>query len=234
MPARLPTLTRDEAQRTVAARGFDRPPTDPAPAGQVGIELEWLTVDARDPGRPASRDAVEAVAESLAPLPGGSVVTFEPGPRRERAVHNPRYDAMEAYFDQSNGAGRTMMRSTAALQVNVDLGDAANIERRWRAAHDLGPVLAASFANSPIGDDGPTGYRSTRLAVWAAIDRWRTSPAVNHADCRASWADYALAAPVMLVRTTPERHVPVLRPLSFDEWIDQGHDLGWPTLDDLE
>jgi glutamate--cysteine ligase len=279
VPTRLPSLTRDDAHRAVAARGFDRPPTVPLPAGQVGIELEWLTVDAHAPDRPAPPDAVEAVTATLGPLPGGSLLTFEPGgqvelsspplplscactvaardaailgdamaaagvalvalglepgPRRERAVHTPRYDAMEAYFDTANGAGRTMMRSTASLQVNIDLGDTANLERRWRAAHDLGPVLAASFANSPIGNDGPTGYLSTRLAVWDAIDRWRTAPAANGSGCRADWADYALAAPVMLVRASAEQHVPVLRHLTFDEWIDRGHELGWPTLDDLE
>jgi glutamate--cysteine ligase len=279
VPGRLRTLTRDEAQRAVGARGFDRPSTVPLPAGQVGIELEWLAVDARDPARPAPIAAVESVTRSLGSLPGGSILTFEPGgqvelsspplplacacsvtasdaavlgqalaaagvalvalglepgTRRERALHSPRYDAMEAYFDSANGAGRTMMRSTAALQINIDLGDAANIERRWRAAHDLGPVLAASFANSPIGGTGPTGYRSTRLAVWAAIDRARTAPAANGAGCRADWADYALAAPVMLVRASDDRHVPVLQHLSFDDWIDRGHDLGWPTLDDLE
>ena len=104
---------------------------------------------------------------------------LEPGPRRERALFNPRYDAMEAYFDIANAAGRTMMRSTAAFQVNLDLGDVGCVAERWQAAHDLGPVLAATFANSPIGDDGPTGYRSTRLAVWNEIDPFRTAPAAT-------------------------------------------------------
>ena len=279
MPARLPTLTRHDAHRAVAALGFDRPSTVSLPGRQVGVELEWLAVDARDPARPASLDAIDAVAASVGPLPGGSILTFEPGgqvelsspptplarvcevtagdaavlgdaladagvalvalglepgPRRERALRSPRYDAMEAYFDSTNAAGRTMMRSTAALQVNLDLGDGAHVESRWRAAHDLGPVLAATFANSPIGDDGPTGYRSTRLAVWGEIDPWRTAPATTHIDCRDAWADYALSAPVMLVRTSADCHVPVLTRLRFDDWIDRGHDLGWPTLDDLE
>jgi glutamate--cysteine ligase len=279
MPTRQPTLTRDDAHRAVASLGFDRPPTVPGPDRQVGIELEWLTVDAADPSRPAAADAVEAAVGALDGLPGGGRVTFEPGgqvelsspplplsdtcrhaagdaqvlgdalrragvslvalglepgPRRERTQHSPRYDAMEAYFDVANGAGRTMMRSTAALQVNLDLGDGADVERRWEAAHDLGPVLAAAFANSAIGDDGPTGFRSTRLAVWGDIDPYRTAPPAVRRDCRAAWAEYALAAPVMLVRTSPQQHVPVLTPLSFDEWIDQGHALGWPTLDDLE
>jgi glutamate--cysteine ligase len=279
VPTRFPTLTRDEAHRAVAARGFDRPRNAPPPGRHVGIELEWLTVDAEDLGRPAPRDLVESVVTHVGPLPGGSVLTFEPGgqvelsspplplaracdvaaldaeilgealaragialvalglepgPRRDRALRSPRYDAMEVYFDRANAAGRTMMRSTAALQVNLDLGDGSDVERRWQVAHDLGPVLAATFANSPIGDEGPTGCRSTRLAVWGEIDRWRTAPATDHADCRAAWANYALAAPVMLVRAAPDRHVPLLTRLSFDEWIARGHDLGWPTLEDLE
>jgi glutamate--cysteine ligase len=279
VPTRLPTLTRDEAHRAVAARGFDRPPTVPVPGRQVGIELEWLAVDARDPSRPASLDTIDAAVSSVGPLPGESLLTFEPGgqvelsspplplaracevtagdatvlgealaasgvalvalglepgPRRERALFSPRYDAMEAYFDIANAAGRTMMRSTAALQVNLDLGDAGCVTKRWQAAHELGPVLAATFANSPIGDDGPTGYRSTRLAVWNEIDPLRTAPAATSTDCRAAWADYALAAPVMLVRTSSDYHAPVLDRFSFSEWIDHGHDLGWPTLDDLE
>jgi len=278
VPTHLPALTRDDAHRAVAARGFDRPITTPRPERQVGIELEWLAVDATDLTRPAPLEAIEAATAAIGTLPCASLVTFEPGgqvelsspplplaqscdvaardaatlgaalatadvalvalglepgPRRERALRSPRYDAMEAYFDAANAAGRTMMRSTAALQVNLDLGDAAERERRWAAAHDVGPVLAAAFANSPIGDDGPTGYRSTRLAVWGAIDRWRTAPPRGR-DCRTAWAEYALAAPVMLVRTSTECHVPLLTRLSFDEWIARGHDLGWPTLDDLD
>ena len=38
----------------------------------------------------------------------------------------------------------------------------------------------------------------------------------------------------MLVRTSSDSHVPVLDRFSFGEWIDHGHDLGWPTLEDLE
>ena len=82
---------------------------------------------------------------------------------------------MEAFFDCSGSAGRAMMRSTAALQVNLDLGRGDEVQRRWRAAHEVGPVLAAAFANSPIGDTGPTGHRSTRLAIWSAIDGGRTA-----------------------------------------------------------
>ena len=67
-----------------------------------------------------------------------------------------------------------MMRSTAAIQVNLDLGHGDEVERRWRAAHELGPVLAAAFANSPFGGTGPTGWhQSTRLGH---LERDRRAP----------------------------------------------------------
>ena len=284
MPTATPVLTRTEARDAIAARGFDRPPTAPSPGRHVGIELEWLAVDAEDPARPAPPEAVHAAATAVGPLPEASRLTFEPGgqvelsspplpldhtceavardaevlgdaladagvalvslglepgPQRDRVLRSPRYDAMEAYFDSCGPAGRTMMRSTAALQVNLDLGSGREIEGRWRAAHDVGPVLAAAFANSPIAEAGPTGYRSTRLAVWSGVDRSRTTPVDDgngsrRAGFRDTWADYALAAPVMLVRTSDETYEPLVAPLTFGNWIGHGHELGWPTLDDLD
>ncbi|MCJ7671301.1 MAG: ergothioneine biosynthesis glutamate--cysteine ligase EgtA [Acidimicrobiia bacterium] len=284
MPTATPNLSRTEARDMIAARGFDRPPTAPSPGRQVGIELEWLTVDADDPARPAPPDTVHAAATAIGPFPESSRLTFEPGgqvelsspplalevsceavardaavlgdalagagvglvslglepgPQRDRVLRTPRYDAMETYFDSCGPSGRTMMRSTAALQVNLDLGSGPEIEERWHAAHDVGPVLAAAFANSPIGDAGPTGYRSTRLAVWSGVDRSRTTAVDDGNGARCSgfrdvWADYALAAPVMLVRTSEETYEPLVTPLTFGDWVGNGHELGWPTLDDLD
>ncbi|MGH9025061.1 MAG: glutamate-cysteine ligase family protein, partial [Acidimicrobiia bacterium] len=79
-----------------------------------------------------------------------------------RVVDSPRYAAMEAYFDAGGAAGRTMMRSTAAIQVNLDLAapGGGSPAARWQLAHALGPVLAAAFANSPFENGRPTGWRS--------------------------------------------------------------------------
>lgn len=161
---------------------------------------------------------------------------LEPGPLHERVVSSPRYDAMERYFDESGPAGRTMMRGTAAVQVNLAFGEDADVDRQWRVAHDLGPMLAAAFANSPFGDDGPTGWRSSRLAVWWEIDPGRTRPAAGEVGtpCRPAFADYAFAARVMSVRRSDTLEEAQLAPITFSEWMDHGHELGWPTADDLE
>jgi glutamate--cysteine ligase len=161
---------------------------------------------------------------------------------RPRVVDAPRYRAMERYFDAHWPAGRTMMRNTASIQVNLDIGRDDDIDARWRRAHDLGPVLAASFANSPLDAAGnPTGWRSTRLSVWQAIDPARTSAAYrDDCDARSAWARYALDAPVMMIRDRDGASPSAAGSTALDarltlaEWITGGHPLGWPTLDDLD
>jgi glutamate--cysteine ligase len=154
-----------------------------------------------------------------------------------RVLHLPRYSAMEEYFDTAWPAGRTMMRNTASIQVNVDIGAPDDIDARWRRAHDLGPVLTACFANSPFDASGrPSGFRSTRAAVWHAIDPRRTRSARRDdagAVARDDWAGYVLDAPVMMVRVDDEHSVAARAPQSFGCWIADGSAHGWPTLDDL-
>jgi len=237
-----------EARALIADCGF-RGPTQLPAAPTVGVELESFTEPAIRPG------------DLPAPaMPGGSRVTFEPGgqvelsappaatvgaacgsvaadlatldeafshvgvrllqqgtsPRqRPRLVDGPRYRAMEAYFDASWPSGRVMMCSTASVQVNLGLGSDPG---RWRAANLLGPVFAAA----------------SRLATWLALDPSRTAAVPSAvADPGQAWADYALAARVMLIRVAPDRFVPLLEPVTAREWVTRGHPLGWPTGDDL-
>lgn len=154
-----------------------------------------------------------------------------------RVLRLPRYSAMEEYFDTAWPAGRTMMRNTASIQVNVDIGAPDQVDARWHLAHDLGPVLTACFANSPFDTTGrPSGSRSTRAAVWRAIDPGRTASARRRApewNARDDWAHYVLEAPVMMVRVDDDRSDAVHTAQSFAQWMTQGQPLGWPTLDDL-
>jgi glutamate--cysteine ligase len=167
----------------------------------------------------------------------------------QRILDQPRYAAMEAFFDADGFAGRTMMCSTASVQVNVETGPPDGVAVRWRLAHALGPVLVAMFAHSPVPGGGGLGPRSARQQVWSVMDPSRTAPVhrVGSPHVLApdeEWLDYALAARVMMIRVTPERFVAVdgppgsdrsrAEPLTFAAWMEQGHELGWPTLDDFE
>jgi glutamate--cysteine ligase len=150
---------------------------------------------------------------------------------RRRLVDTARYRAMESYFTRLGPPGPAMMRATASLQVNLDLGPPGVAAARWRLAHAVGPTLVAAFANSP-GLSGPASYRSTRMAVWRSIDSTRTAP-VPGADPLTSWAEYALAANVMFVQTGVDDFFALDRAMSLRRWIEVGHDLGYPTSDDV-
>ncbi|EST30061.1 hypothetical protein N566_21690, partial [Streptomycetaceae bacterium MP113-05] len=159
-----------------------------------------------------------------------------------RFLDLPRYRAMEAYFDRSGSAGRAMMCSSASVQVCVDAGTEEpgplGHARRWLLAHLLGAVLVAAFANSPLHRGRCTGWRSTRQAVWAAIDGGRTlAPARAHGRApRTAWTAYALDAPVLCVRAAAEGEpwaVPTGCGYSFREWL-RGAGPRPPTRDDLD
>jgi glutamate--cysteine ligase len=201
------------------------------PGGQV--ELSSRPLPDFDAGVAIQRDA-QALTAALAREGIGLVALgLLPGAVRPRALHSPRYDAMEAHFDALGTAGRTMMRQTAAIQVNVDLGGDRERPDRWTTAHALGPLLAAAFANSPFVDRAPSGWCSSRLATWLAIERGRTAPVGAEGTAAAAWAEYSLRAPLMFIRASDDEFVPVHSALTFGDWITDGHELGWPTEDDL-
>ena len=163
-------------------------------------------------------------------------IGLDPRGARPRVLDSPRYRAMEEYFDTRWPLGRTMMRNTAAVQVNLDMGTTPDaVNTRWNRAHEIGPTLAAAFANSPFDALGrATGWRSARLAVWAAIDPSRTGAANRRgATAASSYTAYALDAPVMMISVSPAHSVGLRATIPFSRWIDDGHELGWPTLDDL-
>jgi len=207
------------------------------PGGQ--LELSTPPVASVDEACTGLEADLALVAEPLAEhgivLVGSGV---DPSPGLHRVSRSARYDAMDDYFgDESRGwgnAGRTMMCATAGLQVNLDFdARTPSPDTRWGLAHVLGPVLAGSFANSPLFAGGPSGWKSYRLANWWRLDPSRTRSAGGRGPAPEAWAAYVLDAQVMLIRDG-DGCVPVRTPLSFRQWVSSGHPLGFPTLDDLD
>jgi glutamate--cysteine ligase len=279
-------LTEDDAEAHVHGICFKT-----GPPARVGVELEWLVRDVRDPALhvPAER-LFSAVADLTAPavlphpavLPAGSLLTIEPGGQLElssapadslgecvtavrrdmaavraasekdglalhgygfdplrpprRVLNLPRYAAMEEFFDRDGPWGREMMCSTASVQVCVDAGrdtpGTDGYRRRWRLAHDIGPVLVAAFANSPLRQGRPSGWRSTRQQVWARLDPGRTLPPPDNADPRDAWASYSLDAQLMCVRRPDSPSWTAPPGLTFRGWL-RGEGERPPTVDDL-
>ena len=147
-----------------------------------------------------------------------------------------RYTAQAAYYRQRGPWGAVMMRHTASLQINLDLGPEGVWQERWLMANLASPLLTASFASSP-GDDGVV---CARARAWQELDPTRAGfprllveGAGN--DPRLEWGQAALDADVMLYRLSETHYEPGCLGCNFREWILDGHPKwGWPTVEDLD
>ncbi|MEV4482459.1 ergothioneine biosynthesis glutamate--cysteine ligase EgtA [Micromonospora coxensis] len=152
------------------------------------------------------------------------------------AVETPRYRAMRRVFDRRGPAGRTMMYSTAGLQICLDAGEPADLIRRWATLHAVGPPLVAAFATADRHAGRPTGWASARMAAWLAIDPARTRPVWSpyrpDEDPVAAWTRYVLAAPLLCLRHDGPDWTPPAG-VTFADWLD-GALPRPPTTDDLE
>ncbi len=278
------------------------------PPQRVGVELEWLVRDPRDPAQPVRADQVAAalaafeagvpardngypgheqriVRYDIPALESGATLTVEPGGQLElssapavtlgdlvavtgrdlaalrdaaaaaglelcgygldplrpprRVLDQPRYAAMEKFFDRGGPWGRQMMCGTASVQVCLDAGDdgpgESGYRSRWRLLHAIGPVLVSAFANSPLRRGRP-GWQSARQQVWANMDPGRTRAPAIDGDPRGAWTAYALDAQLMCVRDPHSADWTAPPGLTFRDWVRDGGSgtLRAPTREDLD
>ncbi len=146
-----------------------------------------------------------------------------------------RYTAQAAYYRQRGHWGAVMMRHTASLQINLDLGPEGVWQERWLLANLASPLMTASFASSP-----GLGAVCSRARAWQELDPTRSGfPRLliegSGNDPRLEWGQAALEADVMLYRVDDGHYEPGCVGCSFEKWILEGHPRwGWPTADDLD
>ncbi|MFF5180783.1 ergothioneine biosynthesis glutamate--cysteine ligase EgtA [Micromonospora sp. NPDC000316] len=161
---------------------------------------------------------------------------IDPHRRPRPVLETPRYRAMRGAFDRRGPAGRTMMYSTAGLQVCLDAGEPDQVAARWAAAHAVGPPLLAAFASADRHAGRRTGWASARMAAWLAIDPARTrpvwAPGCADEDPSATWIRYVLAAPLLCLRRQSSDWAPPPG-VTFADWLD-GALPDPPTTDDLD
>ncbi|MFE9172673.1 ergothioneine biosynthesis glutamate--cysteine ligase EgtA [Streptomyces kebangsaanensis] len=182
----------------------------------------------------ADLDAVRAVlARGGLRLVG---LGHDPWHTPRRFLRERRYDALEACLDRGGPAGRHMMCASASVQVCVDAGHEEpgplGHGRRWWLAHQLGAVLVAAFANSPLLGRRPTGWLSTRQLMWTEIGPGRAGAPPLDGAPRAAWARHVLDAPVMCVRHD-DGPWEVPEGLTFREWTRARRPRP-PTREDLD
>jgi glutamate--cysteine ligase len=196
------TLTESAARSLLASSAFA-----PSHPGLVG-----LTVPLPAAGTTALTAAPLLTARSAPALPTPTMVTALPGSRfplrhgfaRAYAVSGPPSPGLEAALTrmtedlaQASPISRPPETGTASgiasgvvvsLEAGSDTEGLLGLARRWELAHLLAPVLVAAFANSPLHEGRPSGWRSHRQS--------RRAPRPVTTDPRADWAALVLDAPV--------------------------------------
>ncbi|AVO38352.1 glutamate--cysteine ligase [Pukyongiella litopenaei] len=144
------------------------------------------------------RDIADEIGVGFIGLGAAPIWTHEQMPLMPKG----RYKLMDAYMQKVGTMGRSMMRRTCTVQVNLDFGSEADMVQKLRVAIALQPVATALFANSPFFEGRPNGFKSWRSRIWRDLDPDRTGmvPFVFEDGFGFErWVDYALDVPMYFV-----------------------------------
>jgi glutamate--cysteine ligase len=113
-----------------------------------------------------------------------------------------RYRIMADYMKRRSPRGLDMMFRSCTVQVNLDFSSEADMVKKMRVSLALQPVATALFANSPVLEGKPNGYKSYRSEIWRHTDPDRTGmlPFVFEDGFGFErYVDYALDVPMYFV-----------------------------------
>ncbi|MES2136412.1 MAG: glutamate--cysteine ligase [Pseudomonadota bacterium] len=113
-----------------------------------------------------------------------------------------RYKIMLNYMPKVGKLGLDMMLRTCTIQVNLDYSSEADMVKKFRVGLALQPVATALFANSPLTERKPNGFKSFRSHIWEDTDPDRTGmlPFVfEDGFGYERYCDYALDVPMYFV-----------------------------------
>ncbi|SHJ67940.1 glutamate--cysteine ligase [Malonomonas rubra DSM 5091] len=148
-----------------------------------------------------------------------------------------RYDVMGPYMLKAGSMGQRMMKQTAGTQVNLDYSDEADCLRKLRAVQWLAPVCYALFANSPVMEDNPTGFLSTRGHIWSHTDADRCGLILQLFAPDAgfdSYIEYALNVPMYFIQRD-NRYINLTNQrLTFGHYLETGWQECKATLADWD
>jgi glutamate--cysteine ligase len=113
-----------------------------------------------------------------------------------------RYVVMREYLAKHGELAHFMMQGTTSVQANFDYVDEADCAEKVAVATGLAPLVTAIFASSPLYENKPTGFQSTRANVWRHTDPDRTGFPTPIADGFRfdRWVDYLLEVPMMFYK----------------------------------
>ncbi len=150
-------------------------------------------------------------------------------------IPKERYRIMTRYLPTQGHLALWMMRSTAGMQINLDVSSPEDAASALQLALRISSVLTAIFANSPLTAGKPNGWLTHRGKIWLHVDPERCSIPPHLADAGATVEDYldwALAAGMFFVQRGTQ--LIDMTGTTFEEHLDGGRCGIKPQLADWE
>lgn len=127
-------------------------------------------------------------------------------PATARWVPKSRYLVMRPFLAARGRRGEDMMSMTASVQASFDFGSERDMAEKLRVALAVQPAVVALFANAPVVEGRPSGWKSFRAAVWEDVDparagllRFAFEPGFLE-DAYRRYVDWALDVPMVFLR----------------------------------
>ena len=117
-----------------------------------------------------------------------------------------RYVVMRPFLAARGRRAEDMMAMTASAQVSYDFGSERDMAEKLRAALAVQPAVVALYANSPVVEGRPSGWKSFRTAVWEEVDPARSGLLAFafdegfEADAYHRYVEWALDVPMVFLR----------------------------------
>lgn len=117
-----------------------------------------------------------------------------------------RYRVMRPFLSARGRLAPDMMAMTGSVQASFDFSGPRDVAEKLRVALAIQPAVTALFANSPIVNGRPSGWKSYRVAVWEETDPARSGllpfalePGFE-ADPYRRYVEWALDVPMIFLR----------------------------------
>jgi glutamate--cysteine ligase len=149
-----------------------------------------------------------------------------------------RYGVMRPFLAARGRFAQDMMAMTASAQASFDFSGPRDMGEKLRIALALQPAVAALFANAPVVNGRPSGWKSYRVQVWESVDPARSGLlpfAFDEGfldDPYRRYAEWALEVPMIFLRRRGRYLDP--RGATFRQFLAAGIDGERPTLGDWE
>jgi len=149
-------------------------------------------------------------------------------------VPKGRYRIMRRYLPERGDLATTMMKGTCSVQANYDFSGEVDCARKVRLCSGLAPLTTAIFANSPLLENKPTGFKTYRGHVWTRTDPDRTGfpPGLRADFSFERWVDYLLDTPMLFRWDADQWHH--AGGVHFRQFLEQGINGTFPTWEDWD